>query len=49
MWAIMGASVYGVEEIDSFETRKEALAMLAEYRLAFNGSMGALYLKRVAR
>ena len=34
---------YGDEEIDTAETRKEAEYLLAEYRLAFNGS-GIVYM-----
>jgi len=34
MFAIIGISEWGTEEIDTFDTVEEARAMLAEYRLA---------------
>ena len=34
----------GVETVDEFDTRKEARAMLAEYRMAYGSLGGSLYL-----
>ena len=34
-WIIRGTYAGSTEEVDSFETRTEAIAMLREYRLAF--------------
>lgn len=33
-FVIKGVSSYGKEDIDSFDTRKEALKMLREYKMA---------------
>ncbi len=45
MYLIMGKSKAGTEEIDEFDTRKEALKMLAEYRVAY-GAGWTMWIKR---
>ena len=37
-------SSFGLETIDEFDTRREALKMLHEYQMAFSGSEGRVYL-----
>jgi len=36
-----------VEEIDEFETEKEAVAMMAEYRIAYGPAAGEMWVKKV--
>lgn len=38
VYALMWYSQYGIEEIDSFDTYKEAKEMKKEYELAYHGS-----------
>ena len=45
VWKIWGRSEYGTEEIDQFDTFREARDMLKEYRLAF-GVGWSLWIKR---
>ena len=45
MYIIMGKSEAGTEEIDEFDTRQEAVKMLAEYRMAFGGGW-TMWIKR---
>ena len=47
-WAIMGTYRGVTEEVDSFDTRQEAEAMVLEYRLAF-GPEWVLVTKAVPR
>ena len=44
-FALIWHSQYGKEEVDSFDTREEAIKMREEYRLAYGE--GALIIKRV--
>jgi len=46
VYKIMGRTAQGVEEIDEFETKAEAEKMIAEYRLAYQGSGISLFIKR---
>ena len=46
-FALVWHSKYGVEEVDSFDTRAEAQRMRAEYRMAFGE--GCITIKRVRR
>ena len=38
MFKIMGKYNGNIEEIDSFDSRREAVQMLGEYRMAFGSS-----------
>ena len=46
-FALIWHSQYGKEEVDSFDTREEAIKMREEYRMAFNE--GCIIIKRVRR
>ena len=46
-FALVWHSKYGVEEVDSFDTRAEAQRMRAEYKMAFG--TGHITKKRVRR
>ena len=47
-FALIWHSQYGKEEIDSFDTRVEAIKMREEYKTAFNYE-GSIIIKRVRR
>ena len=46
-FALVWHSKYGVEEVDSFDSREEAIKMRAEYKMAFGE--GCIIIKRVRR
>lgn len=46
-YALIWHSRYGVEEVDSFDTRAEAQRMRSEYKMAFG--TGYITIKRVRR
>lgn len=45
-FAIVFNGSYGSEEVDSFDTMKEAQAMLGEYRLAYRNAPGFLSIRK---
>ena len=47
-FALIWHSQYGKEEVDSFDTRAEAIKMREEYKMAFNYE-GCIIIKRVRR
>jgi len=47
-FALIWHSQYGKEEVDSFDTREEAIKMREEYRMAFHNE-GCIIIKRVRR
>jgi hypothetical protein len=45
-WHLIWHSMYGTEEIDSFDTLVEADKMRAEYIKAFGGEAGSIEIKK---